>query len=72
MIVKFMFNVFYVLFFFNLVYLIGFIVLLEVVKVYGKDFGCNLFGIGFFKFVEWKFNECVVVEWNDDYWDGLV
>lgn len=36
----------------------------------GSDFGRNPVGTGPFKFVEWRTNDRVVLEANDDYWRG--
>ncbi len=54
----------------NLAYPTGLIVSPAAVKEYGKDFGRHPSGTGAFKFVEWQSNTRVVVERNEDYWDG--
>ncbi|WP_322866867.1 ABC transporter substrate-binding protein [Aquicoccus sp. G2-2] len=66
--VKFTLNAPYAPFLSNLAYPTGLIVSPDAVKKSGKDFGRNPVGTGPFKFVEWKSNERVVVERNDDYW----
>ncbi|TYB36221.1 MAG: ABC transporter substrate-binding protein [Flexistipes sinusarabici] len=55
----------------NLAYPTGLIVSPEAVKKYGEDFGRNPVGTGAYKFVEWESNQRVVVEKNQDYWDGV-
>ena len=37
---------------------------------HGEDFGRNPSGTGPFKFAEWKSNQLVAAERNNDYWDG--
>jgi peptide/nickel transport system substrate-binding protein len=54
----------------NLAYPTGLIVSPMAVKKYGKEFGRHPSGTGAFKFVEWDSNAKVVVDRNDDYWDG--
>ncbi|WP_026380809.1 ABC transporter substrate-binding protein [Afifella pfennigii] len=54
----------------NLAYPTGLIVSPAAVQEHGKDFGRNPSGTGAFKFAEWESNSRVVVEANDDYWDG--
>jgi peptide/nickel transport system substrate-binding protein len=54
----------------NLAYPTGLIVSPTAVKKHGKDYGRHPAGTGAFKFVEWESNAKVVVERNDDYWDG--
>lgn len=70
MTVKFTLDAPYAPFLSNLAYPTGLIVSPEAVKQRGKEFGRNPSGTGPFKFAEWKSNERVVVERNDDYWDG--
>ncbi|MBO6508969.1 MAG: ABC transporter substrate-binding protein, partial [Roseibium sp.] len=70
MTVKFTLDAPYAPFLSNLAYPTGLIVSPEAVKQHGKEFGRNPSGTGPFKFAEWKSNERVVVERNDDYWDG--
>jgi len=70
MTVKFTLDAPYAPFLSNLAYPTGLIVSPEAVKAHGKEFGRNPSGTGPFKFAEWKSNERVVVERNDDYWDG--
>ncbi|WP_322097233.1 ABC transporter substrate-binding protein [Pelagibius sp. Alg239-R121] len=66
--VKFTLNAPYAPFLSNLAYPTGLIVSPEAVKASGKEFGRNPVGSGPFKFAEWRSNEAVVVERNDDYW----
>lgn len=40
----------------------------EEVEGWGDAFGLNLVGTGPFKIVEWKKDDCVVLERNDKYW----
>jgi ABC-type transport system substrate-binding protein len=40
------------------------------VEQYGEDFGRNPVGTGPFKFVEWRTNDRIVLEANEDYWRG--
>ena len=54
----------------NLAYPAGLIVSPAAVKKWGKDFGRHPSGTGAFKFKQWDSNSKVVVERNDDYWDG--
>ncbi len=54
----------------NLAYPTGLIVSPAAVEKYGKDFGRHPSGTGPFKFVEWKANQLVAVERNENYWDG--
>jgi len=68
MTVKFKLNAPYAPFLSNLAYPTGLMVSPEAVKKSGKDFGRNPVGTGPFKFGEWRSNEAVVVERNDDYW----
>lgn len=42
----------------------------EEVEGWGDSFGFNLVGTGPFKVVEWKKDDCVVLERNDNYWGG--
>ncbi len=70
MTVKFILDAPYAPFLSNLAYPTGLIVSPEAVKQNGKEFGRNPSGTGPFKFAKWKSNERVVVERNDDYWDG--
>ena len=70
MTVKFTLDAPYAPFLSNLAYPTGLIVSPEAVKKHGKEFGRNPSGTGPFKFAEWKSNERVVVERNDEYWDG--
>nr|WP_246225847.1 ABC transporter substrate-binding protein [Chelativorans xinjiangense] len=54
----------------NLAYPMGLIVSPAAVEEHGKDFGRNPSGTGPFKFAEWQSNSRVVVERNEDYWNG--
>ena len=54
----------------NLAYPTGLIVSPSAVEEYGEDFGRHPSGTGPFQFVEWQSNTRVVVERNEDYWDG--
>ena len=40
------------------------------VEEFGEDYGRNPVGTGPFKFVEWRTNEQIVLEANEDYWQG--
>lgn len=40
------------------------------VEEYGEDYGRNPVGTGPFQFVEWRTNDRVVIEANEDYWRG--
>ena len=51
----------------SLVYATG-IVSPAAVEQYGEDFTRNPVGTGPFKFVEWRTNDQIVIERNDDYW----
>lgn len=51
----------------SLVYATG-IVSPTAVEQYGEDFTRNPVGTGAFKFVEWRTNDQIVIERNDDYW----
>ncbi len=51
----------------SLVYATG-IVSPAAVEQYGEDFTRNPVGTGPFKFVEWKTNDQIVIERNEDYW----
>lgn len=42
----------------------------EAVKEHGEDYFKNPVGSGPFKFVEWRQGDRVVLEANEDYWDG--
>jgi peptide/nickel transport system substrate-binding protein len=42
----------------------------EAVKKYGEDYFKNPVGSGPFKFVEWKQDDRIVLEANEDYWAG--
>src|SRR6056297_287692 len=66
--VRFTLNAPYAPFLSNLAYPTGLIVSPEAVKAHGKDVGRNPVGTGPFTFAEWRSNEAVVVERNDDYW----
>ncbi|MCB9993395.1 MAG: ABC transporter substrate-binding protein [Hyphomicrobiaceae bacterium] len=68
--VKFTLSEPYAPFLSNLAYPTGLIVSPAAVEQYGKDFGRHPSGTGPFKFVEWQSNARVVIERNDDYWDG--
>ena len=68
--VKFTLDAPYAPFLSNLAYPTGLIVSPEAVKTHGADFGRNPAGTGPFRFVEWESNAKVVVERNEDYWDG--
>ena len=48
----------------------GRIVSPDAVKKYGKDYGQHAVGTGPFMLVEWQHGVRVVVERNNDYWDG--
>jgi peptide/nickel transport system substrate-binding protein len=54
----------------NLAYPTGLIVSPAAVAEHGEDFGRNPSGTGAFRFAEWRSNEAVVIERNDDYWNG--
>jgi len=66
--VRFKLNAPYAPFLSNLAYPTGLIASPAAIEAHGKDFGRNPVGTGAFKFAEWKSNERVVVERNDDYW----
>ena len=66
--VKFKLNAPYAPFLSNLAYPTGLMVSPDAVKKSGKDYGRSPVGTGPFKFAEWRSNEAVVVERNDDYW----
>ncbi len=68
MTVKFTLNAPYAPFLSNLAYPTGLMVSPAAVAEHGKDFGRNPSGTGPFKFAEWRANEAVVIERNDDYW----
>ncbi|MCB0075439.1 MAG: hypothetical protein KDE20_28495, partial [Caldilineaceae bacterium] len=51
----------------SLVYATG-IVSPAAVEQYGEDFTRNPVGTGPFKFVEWRTNDQIVIERNEDYW----
>lgn len=68
--VKFTLNEPFAPFLSNLAYPTGLIVSPSAVEEHGADFGRNPSGTGPFKFVEWQSNTRVVVERNEDYWDG--
>jgi len=68
--VKFTLNAPYAPFLSNLAYPTGLIVSPASVEKHGKEFGRNPSGTGPFKFAEWKSNERVVVERNENYWEG--
>ena len=68
MTVKFTLNAPYAPFLSNLAYPTGLMVSPEAVKANGADFGRNPVGTGPFKFAEWRSNEAVVVERNENYW----
>lgn len=48
----------------------GLIVSPTAVKKYGKEFGRHPVGTGAFRFAEWQANQRVVVNANQQYWDG--
>jgi peptide/nickel transport system substrate-binding protein/oligopeptide transport system substrate-binding protein len=48
----------------------GLIVNEDIVEEYGEDFRQNPVGTGPFKFVEWEHDDRLVMEANEDYWDG--
>jgi len=52
----------------NLAYPTGLLVSPAAVEAHGADFGRNPAGTGPFTFAEWRSNEAVVIERNDDYW----
>lgn len=54
----------------NLAYPTGLIVSPAAVEEHGKDFGRYPSGTGPFKFIEWESNQRVVIERNENYWDG--
>lgn len=54
----------------NLAYPTGLIVSPAAVKKLDKGFGRNPSGTGAFKFASWESNRKVVIERNEDYWDG--
>jgi peptide/nickel transport system substrate-binding protein len=70
MTVKFTLNEPFAPFLSNLAYPAGLIVSKAAVEEHGEDFDRNPSGTGAFRFVEWQSNTRVVVERNDDYWDG--
>lgn len=70
MTVKFTLNEPYAPFMSNLAYPTGLIVSPAAVMRHGTSIGRNPSGTGPFKFVEWRANEAVVVEANQNYWDG--
>ncbi|WP_213164593.1 ABC transporter substrate-binding protein [Kaustia mangrovi] len=70
MTVEFTLNEPYAPFLSNLAYPTGLIASPAAIKEHGKDFGRNPSGTGPFRFVEWDSNTKVVVERNEDYWDG--
>ncbi|HSR71048.1 MAG TPA: ABC transporter substrate-binding protein [Kiloniellales bacterium] len=54
----------------NLAYPTGLIVSPAAVREHGEAFGRQPSGTGAFRFVEWESNRRVVVERNEDYWNG--
>ncbi|KKJ75366.1 peptide ABC transporter substrate-binding protein [Kiloniella litopenaei] len=68
MTVKFKLNAPYAPFLSNLAYPTGLIVSPAAVKAQKKEFGRSPVGTGPFKFAEWRSNEAVVVERNNEYW----
>ena len=68
--VRFTLNAPYAPFLSNLAYPTGLIASPEAIKNYGSDFGRNPVGTGAFKFNSWKANEAVIVDRNENYWDG--
>lgn len=66
--VKFKLNAPYAPFLSNLAYPTGLLVSPAAVEANGVDFGRNPSGTGPFTFAEWRSNEAVVIERNDDYW----
>lgn len=68
--VKFTLNAPYAPFLSNLAYPTGLIVSPAAVKKHGKAYGRHPVGTGAFQFKSWKANESVIVERNDNYWDG--
>ena len=68
--VQFTLNAPYAPFLSNLAYPTGLIVSPNSVETHGAEVGRNPVGTGAFAFVEWRSNEAVVVEANEDYWDG--
>ncbi len=54
----------------NLAYPTGLIVSPASVRKLGKGFGRNPAGTGAFKFAAWESNRKVVIERNEEYWDG--
>lgn len=69
--VKFTLNEPYAPFLSNLAYPTGLMVSPAAVIKNTQDFGRNPVGTGPFKFVEWRSNEAVVVERNENYWGQL-
>ena len=67
--VRFTLNAPYAPFLSNLAYPTGLIASPTAIKS-GKDFGRNPVGTGAFMFDNWKANEAVIVNRNDNYWDG--
>lgn len=51
----------------SLIYATG-VVSPAAVEEHGEDFGRNPVGTGPFKFVEWRSNDLITIERNDDYW----
>lgn len=70
MTVKFTLTEPYAPFLSNLAYPAGLIVSKAAVEQFGEDFDRNPSGTGAFRFAEWQSNTRVVIERNDDYWDG--
>lgn len=68
--VRFTLNEPYAPFLSNLAYPTGLIVSPAAVMQHGAEFGRNPSGTGPFRFAEWRSNEAVVIQRNDDYWDG--
>jgi peptide/nickel transport system substrate-binding protein len=54
----------------NLAYPTGLLISPAAVEEHGEDVGRNPAGTGPYVFSEWEGNQHVIVERNDDYWDG--
>ena len=68
--VQFTLNAPYAPFLSNLAYPTGLIASPTAIKNSGKDFGRSPVGTGAFTFNSWKAKEAVIVDRNENYWDG--